>query len=155
MIALDPRGIRTRLKGSRRANTRVGYPIPVEQEATGRIATVRLMAGDDEGGVVLDLLFASSGVEPEIVEEAEPIELFEGLTAPVATVPALLAQKILARDDVTRPQDRVDIAALLSVASERDLARTEALLGLVVARGYARQRDLLAELDRLRESGIG
>jgi hypothetical protein len=37
----------------------------VEQDAAGRLATVRLaVAGEDVHGAVVDLLFASSGIEP-------------------------------------------------------------------------------------------
>ncbi len=131
-----------------------GYDVRtlVEQEAVGRIATVRLVTTDrDADGVVLDLLFASSGIEPEIVEAAEIVEIFEGIRVPLATVPSLLAQKILARDDVKRPQDRVDIAKLLAVASSGELVEVERLLVLIESRGYARQRDLIADLHRLRD----
>ena len=42
----------------------------LEQEATGRLAAVRLESPSGPGeGPVLDLLFASSGIEPEIVNE--------------------------------------------------------------------------------------
>lgn len=131
-----------------------GYDVRtlVEQEAVSRIATVRLVTTErDADGVVLDLLFASSGIEPEVVETAEVVELFEGIRVPLATVPSLLAQKILARDDVTRPQDRVDIAKLLGVASRDDLLEVERLLVLIESRGFARQRDLLADFHRLRD----
>ena len=47
----------------------------VEQEAVGRLATVRLTRSSEPNAPVVDLLFASSGIEPEIVAEAEPIEL--------------------------------------------------------------------------------
>ena len=66
-------------------------------------------------------------------------------------MPSLLAQKILARDDVTCPQDRVDIAKLLGVASSGDLVEVERLLVLIESRGFARQRDLIADLHRLRD----
>ena len=40
----------------------------VEQEKTGRLVTVRFAApGEPVDGLVVDLLFASSGIEPEIV----------------------------------------------------------------------------------------
>ena len=43
----------------------------IEQDVAGRLATVRLaLAGADVRGAVVDLLFASSGIEPEIVGEA-------------------------------------------------------------------------------------
>ena len=47
----------------------VGYRVAalVEEEATRRLATIRLIPpGERERGVVVDLLFASSGIEPEI-----------------------------------------------------------------------------------------
>ena len=44
----------------------------VEQESKGRIATVRLQAeAEEEEGVVVDLLFASCGIETELVHAAE------------------------------------------------------------------------------------
>ncbi len=46
----------------------------VEQDATRRLATVRLtLPGETAQGVVADLLFASSGIEPIVVAEAEPL----------------------------------------------------------------------------------
>jgi predicted nucleotidyltransferase len=131
-----------------------GYDVRalIEQVAVGRIAMVRLVTTErDAQGVVLDLLFASSGIESEIVDTAEVVEIFEGIRVPLATVPSLLAQKVLARNDVERPQDRVDIAKLLGVASDGDLAEAERLLLLVEARGFARQRDLIADFRRLRD----
>lgn len=131
----------------------VGYRVLaiVEQEATGRLATVRLAAEPDrDDGVVLDLLFASSGVEREIVGSSDDMEVFEGLRAPIASMAGLIALKILARDDVERPQDRVDLVALLRVASTSDLADADRLLGLITERGYDRGKDLAAEHGRLR-----
>src|SRR5687767_11953150 len=63
---------------------RRGYRIQaqVEQNAVGRLATVRLKAPGPKA-VDLDLLFASSMIEPEIVREATPLTLIEGLTVPV------------------------------------------------------------------------
>ena len=123
----------------------------VEQETTGRIATVRLAAEPDrDDGVVLDLLFASSGVEREIVESSDDMEVLEGLSASIASVSGLIALKILARDDVDRPQDRVDLVGLLRVASASDLAAADLLLGLITERGYDRGKDLAGELGKLR-----
>ena len=43
----------------------------IEQDVAGRLATVRLaLAGVDVRGAVVALLFASSGIEPEIVGAA-------------------------------------------------------------------------------------
>src|SRR6185437_6664854 len=70
----------------------------VEQTRTGRLSTVRL-APPQRTALVVDLLFASSGIEPEVAEAAERIELFPGLVAPVARSGHLIAMKLLARDD--------------------------------------------------------
>jgi predicted nucleotidyltransferase len=130
-----------------------GYEVSalVEQEVTGRLATARLVdTRRSEGGVVVDLLFASSGIEAEVVEQAEDIELFVGVQAPVARIPALLALKILARDDRSRPQDRQDALGLMRVATAEDLEAALHLLRAIDARGYARGRDLVAGLEDLR-----
>jgi len=53
----------------------------VEQEATRRLATIRLIPpGERERGVVVDLLFASSGIEREIVAGAQVVEVMAGLS---------------------------------------------------------------------------
>jgi hypothetical protein len=130
-----------------------GYQVVsiVEQEATGRIASVRLAAERDrDDGVVLDLLFASSGVEHEVVETADDLEVFDGVWAPVASIAALIALKVLARDDALRPQDRVDLVALMRVASASDVSAAYDLCRLIGDRGYQRGRDLMAALDALR-----
>jgi predicted nucleotidyltransferase len=122
----------------------------VEQEATGRLATARLLPpGENEPGIVLDALFASSGIEVEIAAAAERLEILPGLRVPVATVGHLIALKILARDDRTRPQDRVDLIALLAVAGPREIDQARAALGLITERGYHRGRDLAAMLEAL------
>jgi hypothetical protein len=59
----------------------------------------------------------------------------------------LIALKVRARDDRTRPQDRVDLAALLSRADAATLAEAREALTLIARRGFHRGRDLLAGLD--------
>jgi len=78
-----------------------GYEVDslVEQTAAARIATVRLRRTDEALIPVVDLLFASSGIEHEVVAAAEPIELLPELTIRVATTGHLVARKILSRDD--------------------------------------------------------
>jgi len=122
----------------------------VEQQVAARIATVRLASPEavDEG-VVLDLLFASSGIEREVVGSADEMELFDEIRAPIATVSSLIALKVLSRDDALRPQDRVDLVALVRLASAGDLAETRRLLSLIDERGFGRGRDLAAHLDAL------
>jgi hypothetical protein len=124
----------------------------VEQDAAARLATVRL-AGDngDDDGVVIDLLFASSEIEAEIVGAAEWVDVVAGLRIPVARIGHLIALKVLARDDRTRPQDRVDLAALLGVADAGALDEARAALDLITRRGFHRGRDLIPALDAARQ----
>lgn len=124
----------------------------LEQDATSRLATVRL-ASPDVSSLVVDLLFASSGVEEEIVEGAEEIEVLEGIRAPVAATHHLLALKILSGNRRTRPQDRVDAVALLGVLDGKGRERARGVLRSIAARGYHRGKDLERELDELLAGG--
>jgi Nucleotidyl transferase AbiEii toxin, Type IV TA system len=121
----------------------------VEQDAVGGLATLRLVPGDDPSGVIVDLLFASSGIEPEIVAAAESLEVFEGAVVPVATVAHLIALKVLSADERTRPKDRADALALLEVLEEGGEVQVRAALDLIGARGFHRGRDLQAHLDAM------
>jgi predicted nucleotidyltransferase len=136
---------------------RRGYRVHalVEQEAAGRLATARLVPrGEDEAGIVLDVLFASSGIEPEIAESAEPLEILPGLRVPVASVGHLLALKLLSRDDRTRPQDQVDLVQLLRVAESLDIEAARHAVALIHSRGFPRDRDLSRDLERLITQGV-
>lgn len=121
----------------------------VEQDVVGRLATVRLATTTDTAAnVVVDLLFASCGIEREIAEAAEEIEILPGLVTPVATTAHLIAMKLLAKDDDRRPQDRSDLRMLVQAASEKDIDDARAAIALITARGFDRDRDLAAELAR-------
>lgn len=128
-----------------------GYEITalVEQEAVGRLATVRLALRGEAEGPVMDLLFASSGIEGEVVAGANPIELLPGLTVKVACLAHLIALKVLSRDDDRRPQDLVDLRALLRMATPDDVLRAREALGVITARGYHRGRELVPSLKSL------
>jgi hypothetical protein len=128
-----------------------GLLASVEQDATGRLATIRLASSPrmPDQNVVVDLLFASSGVEPEIVGAAERLEILPGLFVPVALTGHLIAVKVLARDDQHRPQDLADLRALLAVAAPSDIELTRTTLELITQRGFHRDRDLRSSLDDL------
>jgi hypothetical protein len=128
-----------------------GYGIEaiIEQAAVGRLATARLIRFSQPQPPVIDLLFALSGIEPEIVAESERMELLPNLTLGVARTGHLIALKIRSRDDLTRPQDLVDLRALGRVASATELARTRHSLMLITNRGYDRGRNLLFEMNVL------
>jgi len=96
-------------------------------------------------GVKVDLLFASSGIEAEIVDRATPID-FEGAgSVPVANAEELLAMKVLSMTD-TRLQDRIDAQHLLQFTPSLDISRVREHLARITHRGYAREQDLEAKL---------
>jgi len=114
----------------------------VEHETQHRLSTVRLMS---PSGVKIDLLFASSGIEPEIVERATPIEFGGAGPVPVANAEELLAMKVLSMTD-TRLQDRIDAQRLLQFTAQLDVSLVREHLARITARGYAREQDLEAKL---------
>lgn len=119
----------------------------VEQEAAGRLATARFSIDEVRNGIVLDLLFVSSGIETEVAAEALSVEVFEEVVVPVATRASLIVMKLLARDDRSRPMDADDLRSLISQASDTDLDDARRLAALVTERGYDRGRPLLQLLE--------
>lgn len=123
------------------AFTTKGYGVvaTVEQKATKRLATARLQ---HTTGVVCDLVFATCGVEHEVVEGADLLELFPGLKVPTATVESLLAMKVLSSSP-ERPRDLGDIQAMLRVCPNFDEEQLLKLLRKITERGYSRGQDLV------------
>ena len=122
------------------------YEATLEHRDTGRLATVRLLApGERPGGVIVDLLFASSGVESEVVEAADLLDLLPGFAVPVATVGHLLALKVLA----ARPKDLSDIETLLTVAGPTDIEEARNTLRLIIERGYGRDKNLMGSFAQI------
>lgn len=132
-----------------------GYRVvaAVEQTETGRLATIRLSRVEGAHGPVVDLLFASSGIEHEVAMAAEQIEVLPGVLLPVARTGHLIAMKLLARDDRRRPADADDLAALREVATPEDWDLARAAVDLIEARRSNRERDLRVLLTELRERG--
>ena len=120
----------------------------VEHELSGRLAAVRL-AHRERPEIVVDLLFASSGIEPEIVAAADELEALPGLVIPVAQIGHLIATKLLARDDRRRPMDADDLRSLAEVAQGDDWETAREAVELIAARGYDRGRDIGAALSQL------
>lgn len=124
----------------------------LEQTAVDRLATVRLLAPDSNR--LADILFASSGIESEVVEQAEELEIASGCSVPVARSGHLIAMKVLARNDRIRPQDRLDLSALLGVSDAHEMDLCRQAIGLIVDRKFHRGRPLADELEAaLREFG--
>jgi hypothetical protein len=123
-----------------------GYTVmaALEQNVTARLATVRLR-GPGASDVIVDLLFASSGIEAETCDSAAIFAAFPGIVVPVATRAHLIAMKLLSVDD-TRLQDAIDLRALLFAATPSDLREVESSIARIQQRGYHRGRDLAALL---------
>ena len=121
----------------------------LDHDVLRRLATVRLVPpGETVDGVIVDLLFASSGIEPEICGAAEPIEIGADVVVPVARTGHLLAQKVLSRGP-DRLQDDIDIQALMAVADEEERDRCRQALRFIERRGANRGKDLLTEFQSL------
>lgn len=115
-----------------------------------RLSTVRLRRRGEHSSILVDLLFATAGIEREIVADADLLEVVPGLFAPVARTGHLLALKVLAlRPDrpQERPQDFADIRELLRVADDREIRRAREALTLISRRGYDRGKDLDAAFE--------
>lgn len=128
----------------------LGYEIvtALEQTARHRLSTIRLRRGGR--GPVVDLLFAACGIEVEIVQAAEPLEIAAGVVADVAQVGHLVAMKLVSRDPRRRPHDQQDLVDLASVADDQEWQRAEAAVELILQRGFSRGRDLRAGLAEVR-----
>ena len=118
----------------------------LEQKRLGRIATVRLISPHHRD-VFVDLLFASCGIEKEVVGAATPIRLLRGVTTKVASIGHLLAMKVLSVNK-ERTQDHADILQLLRYAAPSDLRTARAALRLIEKRRYHRRRSLSGKLER-------
>lgn len=127
-----------------------GYEIvtALQQTTHHRLSTIRLRRGDR--GPIVDLLFAVTGIEAEIAQAAQPIEIAAGLVAEVAQVGHLIAMKLVSRDARRRPRDQQDLVDLAHVADAREWQRAEAAIELIQQRGFARGRDLYAGLAEIR-----
>ena len=118
----------------------------VEQESVGRLAIARLIDGD---GVSIDLLVASSGIEHEIVEAAQVIEVVRGINMRVASVGHLMAVKLLSVSP-ERATDAADLRSLALVASDAEWERALDAVRLIEHRGFSRRRNLVDDLQALR-----
>ena len=141
VLGLRPRGYREIPAG----------PV-LEQVDTGRLATVRLLVPSEEKvKVIVDLLFASSGVEPEIVTAAEVMEVIPGVAIPVVRSGHLFALKVLAG----RAKDLQDCQFLWRKMRPEDFREAEETLSLITERGFHRGKDLKAEFARVLEMAKG
>lgn len=114
------------------------------------------VAGDSEAEGVVHKL-RGRGYRPVEVLEQEYVERMSGVRleragsdvvvdlAPVATTGHLIALKVLAG----RNQDLTDLEALLPSASAVDLDVARSAVRLIRERGFNREQDVVADLDKL------
>lgn len=122
--------------------------LSLEQQALGRLATVRLLPpGETDEGILVDLLFASSGIETAICEDADRIEVAPGLVVPVATVGHLFVTKLLALAP-DRPQDAADLQALARHLTPEDEDRARGAAARIELLGANRAKALRDELEQ-------
>jgi predicted nucleotidyltransferase len=119
----------------------------IEHDVAGRLASIRLRADHPAAhrGIVVDVLFASSGIEQELVAAATREAVFDGVEVAVPRVGHLIALKLLSESD-RRLQDRIDLQGLLAVSDAAELAVAREAVRLIRTRGYHRGRDLEASL---------
>lgn len=130
---------------------RCGYfpQMELTNRHTGELATFRMRHKKSIDGVpvdespFIDLLFSHCGIEQEIVSMATITEPVKNLRIPTATVPHLIAMKVLAESD-RRLQDRIDLQNLIAVATQEDLDIVPGLLDLIDQRGFANGKNLHA-----------
>lgn len=126
----------------------------LEHDALGRLAAVRLTPpGEPDEGVVVDLLFTSSGIEPEICRDADRLELTPGLTVPVAQAGHLVAMKLLSIAP-ERPQDGVDLHALIPKLNDTERKRARIATARIEELGANRARPLRDDLERWLRLGL-
>jgi len=73
----------------------------------------------------------------------------QGTSVRVACIGHLIALKVLAMDDITRPQDRSDLKNLLSIATETDIKIARDSLILITKRGFNQKKNLQLKLRQL------
>ena len=125
-----------------------GYALAslVEQDYVHRLATARLVRPKvGASSAFIDLLFANSGIEEEIVRRADRLEVLPGVFMPVASIGHLIALKVLAG----RHQDLTDLGYLIAAATEADLGEARTAAVKIQERGFNRGQNLPEDLAAL------
>ena len=125
-----------------------GYALAslVEQDYVNRLATARLIRPQaGTSSAFIDLLFANSGIEDEIVRRADMLEVLPDVFMPVASTGHLIALKVLAG----RHQDLTDLGYLISVATEADLDEARGSVARIQERGFNRGQNLPEDLSAI------
>lgn len=126
----------------------------IERKNSKEIATVRLLS-DKHSGVFLDLLFNATGIEKEIVESSDSINILPKLSVNVASLASLIAMKVLSSNNKDRLQDIIDLQHLIKEADCEDLIEAEKLIYLIHERGYDSEQDLKAKFIEYKKQFLG
>jgi hypothetical protein len=131
-----------------------GYGINNIYKDKDTIVLARLFSATEGSQLVeLDFLFELCGIENEVVETAEVIEIWPNLFAPIASTPALLAMKARCQELPERIQDKADLVnQLIPFSTEKDIADARELIKLIEERGFNEGRNLLVDFDDLVKS---
>lgn len=125
-----------------------GYALAslVEQDYVNRLATARLVRPEvGTSSAFIDLLFANSGIEDEIVRSADRMEVLPDVVMPVASTGHLIALKALAG----LHQDLTDLGYLISAATEADLGQARTSVATIQERGFNRGLNLPEVLETI------
>ena len=98
--------------------------------------------------MICDLICATCGIEREIVDGAESLELFDR-AVPIASAEAIVAMKVLSASE-QRPRDLGDLQAILRAQPDLDQALVLELLNRIAERGFARGQNLVDKWADLR-----
>ena len=102
---------------------------------------------DQTSHTSIDLLFASSGIEAEITQSAELLEVFPHIIIPVASLCHLAALKLLSVS-MKRMKDLSDLNVLKEAMNRQELEQVLETCHLITSRGYNRGLDLEARYQR-------
>ena len=123
----------------------------IEQKTDGRLATCRLTHRDDPGSTIVDLFFASSGIEHEVIAAADMVALTDSIELPVVQSEDLIVLKLLAVANRRNAQDTQDVVNLLQMVDPERLDRTRMLIRLVSHRRPQSGKNLQAVFEQLLE----
>lgn len=118
----------------------------LDQDEQKRLSMVSLKL-DQTSHTSIDLLFASSGIEAEITQSAELLEVFPHIIIPVASLSHLAALKLLSVS-IKRMKDLSDLNVLKEAMNRQELEQALEACRLITSRGYNRGFDLEARYQR-------
>lgn len=133
----------------------IGYGLNnvYKKKDSKKVSLIRLFAPESDNRLIeLDFLISLCGIENEVVESAEVLEIWPGILAPIASMPSLIAMKARCQDLPERIQDKADlINLLLPFASEKDISSAKTMIKLMQERGFGDGRNIIMSFEKLLE----